>query len=403
MGKANPEYYNLEKVAEMLSVGTAEVNRLREQGKLRGFRDGNTWKFIKEDIHTYLANSIKARSATNGQQAGDSGFDLAGEESEFDFIVEDVILPDDDDLVSIAPSQSPSQAHQKSDLDLAAFDHEDSDLALADETQISSASAFELAEKPAETPEIPEVNFAQDDSQEEDDSSLFEIAEDSEIGDPNVHEVDFGDDDESAVLSLEGSSPQLGLAGDSAFDVLVADEEKNILEADDSASDEVIEVDDFDLEPLAKAIEDDDSESSSQVIAVDIGIDTEIQDGPSFEEDDGFSFDEVDFDSGLQPSVAEAQAEMDDPFGMGLGDASATMQQPGFATAPAVSVSPSKTPGIPEEEFSKGMLIAMAFALVILLLPGIMLVDAMMNMWSWNQPFILNSALMGMIAGVLGL
>ena len=33
-------YYTLEKTAEILEMNPGDVNRLREQGKLRAFRDG---------------------------------------------------------------------------------------------------------------------------------------------------------------------------------------------------------------------------------------------------------------------------------------------------------------------------------------------------------------------------
>ncbi len=56
------QYYNLEKTAEMLNLSTGDVNRLREQGKIQGFRDGSDWKFRKSDVEKYLTESIKGRS-----------------------------------------------------------------------------------------------------------------------------------------------------------------------------------------------------------------------------------------------------------------------------------------------------------------------------------------------------
>ena len=55
-------YYTLEQAANVLKITPGELNRMREKGLLRAFKDGNTWKFRKEDIDSYLANQIKSRS-----------------------------------------------------------------------------------------------------------------------------------------------------------------------------------------------------------------------------------------------------------------------------------------------------------------------------------------------------
>jgi excisionase family DNA binding protein len=382
ISKSSAEYYNLEKVAEVLSVPTAEVNRLREQGKLRGYRDGSTWKFLKEEIHTYLADSIKARSAgSNGHTPGDSGFDLAGDiasSSSFDLL--DAVLPDDDQLVSASP------APVKSDLDLAALDQDD-ELSLAEETHISSLvippkSPKKEASK-METPSNMETSFSKVVHDDDDSDALILASSDK------VHDIVF---DESSVLEAGASSPQLGLAGDSGFDMLVAgDDESDLLHVADEHTDVAVPIAEFVLEPSPQTEGDDDSESSSQVIAIDVGLAAEAQNTDPFGEDGfgNFSFE----DSGIQTPPA---ATTNDPFGAGV-----SALPDAFAT-PAVTVSPKKA-AVPEEEYSTGMLIALISALVVMSLPGIMLLDTMVHMWSWGDPFILNSILMGTIAGWFGL
>ncbi len=44
------KYYDLEETAALLGMPKAELNRLREQGKIRGFADRGTWKFRDEDV-----------------------------------------------------------------------------------------------------------------------------------------------------------------------------------------------------------------------------------------------------------------------------------------------------------------------------------------------------------------
>ena len=58
-------YYNLQKAADVLGLSTGEVNRLREQGKLRAYKDGADWKFRKEEVDKLAADMIRERSKAN--------------------------------------------------------------------------------------------------------------------------------------------------------------------------------------------------------------------------------------------------------------------------------------------------------------------------------------------------
>ena len=381
------EHYDLEKVAEVLSIPTAEVNRLREQGKIRGFRDGAGWKFQKEDIHNYLAESIKARSGNgdNGRNPGDSDFDIlgtGGSPSSFDLLVENAApLPDDNQLVSVSPQMTPS-----SDLDLAALDNDD-ELALAEETRISSVVMPQKAKKV----QSEESSIVAD----EDSSS-------SSLGLAPASQADAVElDDNESVLGGSGSSPQLGLAGDSGFDMLigaedsdlVANEDSDLLQVDDENTSAVFPAEDFVLEPSAKEAESDDSESSSQVIAIDgPGFAGAGQDDPFGQADFGTS-DFSSFDSGIQESVAPMT---NDPFGSG----SSPFPDAFPVSSPSVTV---KKSDVPAEEYSTGMFGALLAALFVMLPTGYMLVDTMTHMWSWSEPFILSSMLMDMVSGVFGL
>jgi len=372
IGKSSTEYYNLEKVAEVLSVPTAEVNRLREQNKLRGFRDGANWKFNKEEVHTYLAESIRARSG-NGKKAGESDFDLenSASPSSFDLLMEDAALPNDDQLVSVSP------APPSSDLDLAALDH-DSDLALAEETQISSLI---VPKKAKASSELSSSVIPVDDDE---DSSALVLASVESL------EVDL---DEGSVLEEEegDSSSQLGLASDSGFDVLIAEQsESDLLEVEEKTESVFASTNEFVLEPTSQKPDSGDSDSSSQVIAIDVELAETAQEADPFGQD-GFDTANFGFDSGIQTPAAATST----PFEV----AGVT---PNFTAAPVATVSPQKA-AVPKEEYSSGMLIALVSALVVMLLPGIMLLDAMLHMWSWSDPFILSSVLMSTFSGLFGL
>jgi len=390
INKSTTEYYNLEKVAEVLSVSAAEVSRLREQGKLRGFRDGATWKFNKGEVHAYLAEAIRSRGGgSTNTSSGDSGFDLAevdASSSSFDLL--EAALPDEDQLISAV------SAPPKSDLDLAALDN-DNELALAEETHAPEPIALAKPQTSgAMQEELLEVEILEDDFDKDfdDDSSALALA--STDDDSSALALALADDD-SSVLNAPRSSPQLGLAHDSGFDVLMTGEggiESDVLLVDEEKTEAVLLTsEDFELEPTPQAARSDDSESSSQVIAIDVGLAGELHDdhfgGDAFE---GFAG----FDSEAHPAP-HAAAAPSDPFG-----ASAT--PPAFDFAPAAPA-PAKKAAVQEEEYSTGMLVALALALVVMFLPGMMMLDTMIHMWSWNDPFILNSFLMSTIAGLFGL
>ena len=376
------EHYDLEKVAEVLSIETAEVNRLREQGKIRGFRDGAGWKFQKEDIHNYLAESIKARSGNgdNGHKPGDSDFDILGSDSasSFDLLVENAApLPDDNQLVSVSPQQTPS-----SDLDLAALDNDD-ELALAEETRISSVVIPQKVKKPG--------------------SAIIEEDSDAALALAPASQADAVVlDDNESVLGASGSSPQLGLAGDSGFDMLgvaedsdlAVSDDSDLLQVDDEKTSTLLPAEDFTLEPSGNVTDSDDSESSSQIIQIDgAEFSNAAQDDPFGQADFGAS-DFGGFDSGIQASPG---ATTSDPFGSG----GSPFPESAFS-APTPSISVKKPEGS-AEEYSSGMLAFLIGTLVMMLLPGYMLIDTMTHMWSWDDPSLLSSMLMNMISGWFGL
>lgn len=66
-------YYNLEKAAEVLGISPGDLNRLRESGKMRAFRDGADWKFRKDDVDGYLTEQIKNRSKASAEPAAGGG------------------------------------------------------------------------------------------------------------------------------------------------------------------------------------------------------------------------------------------------------------------------------------------------------------------------------------------
>jgi excisionase family DNA binding protein len=147
------DYYSLEETAKILNIATAELNRLRERGELRAFRDGMNWKFRKKDIHDYYAK-VKGQSQTPSENDSDAlDSDKAAnnkptpiDTDPFDALVEDGIA--ESELVAAPGSsgmlakKSDAKPQADDDLSLAVDDFlalEDDGLTLAKDDELTLA------------------------------------------------------------------------------------------------------------------------------------------------------------------------------------------------------------------------------------------------------------------------
>jgi excisionase family DNA binding protein len=430
------DYYNLEEAAKVLSLPTAEVNRLREQNKLRAFRDGSNWKFRRADVDRHLAEMIKARGQ-HDKSSSESGFDLQGEESSgstFDNIMEDGLPLDTGELIdAVSAGQSEdAEFDVEMDDDLVAVDEDapGSDVDLAAEDSIG----FDLADNIAssQVPSISDIDLAEGGEETiglalHDDSDLSGVK-------PSSSGIDLASDEESVPLApATGTSSQLDLVGDSALSLIGEAKPKNLDEEENLfyvATDEKDDFDifdshegsegteslvirtededeieqsiviptenDFDLEPGAAA-SGEDSESSSQVVAIptgDLGLGSGgVELGFGADDASPFNFGGDLSSAGAAPAPGDF-GTTEGPFGSG-----------GFTSDAFAPVSAGPTVSVTQvsEEYSTRVLISLAAAVCVLILPGLMLVDMMASMWSWNEPFALNSAIMSTIAGWFGL
>lgn len=157
-------------------------------------------------------------------------------------------------------------------------------------------------------------------------------------------------------LSLEGSDPEISLiGGDSAV----------------GSGAELQTDDDFQLTPLSEAAEDE-GDSSSQVIALESGLE-DFSDGAAVLDDDDFAEE----DDGVILSEDFAEAPAGDLDG-------------GYAPA-------TPTAGTP---YSVLNIVGLGSSTLLLLLAGMMMLDMMRNIWSWNETYSLNSTLMDAILGL---
>lgn len=359
------QFYNTQKAAEVLGVKPADVNHLREQNKLHGYRDGADWKFKAEDVQNYLAEQIKSKHAP-----------ASGDE--------------DEELV-LGGTQSPASGG--SDLELSDFALAGSDINLGSETtQQGSGSDLEL-----------DLTLDQDVTLEDSDIALAS-EEKAETG----SDLDVSDsvlDSEDLVLGGSGAGSDVTIGGDSGISLvdpadsglaldepleLTGQEEESLelgeddmltlAEAEGSASGTEIQTDEeFLLTPLEEAGEE---ESGSQVIALDTeGDEAATMIGAPVEM--APMLDEATAPIGFEPIGAVAEA----------------------VAAPAVDIAEGPAIGprtLPEAPYS-GMVVWLGLfpCAMLLVLAGTMTFDLLRNMWTWNGAMTISGTLLDMLKGIL--
>ena len=193
-------YYNLQKAADVLGLSTGEVNRLREQGKLRAYKDGADWKFRKEEVDKLAADMIRERSKANNDgllsteddeekttfadsSAFDTMFDQAGNDLQISLNEQKA------DAASVADSAE--------DAFNFSLEGEDDGLTLAEEP---ANDGLTLADEPADDG----LTLAEEPKEED---GLILSSEDSALA-------------EDVKVSGSDSGSGLSLAGDSGLELL---------------------------------------------------------------------------------------------------------------------------------------------------------------------------------------
>ena len=441
------EYYNLQKAAEVLGIPPADLHLIREKNELRAYRDGADWKFKVEDVQAKLAEMIKAKdgpaesdmfseeaddvllseaalgesgpgasgSVIGGEldapavqsdsdlkliesstdpgdaddeypiagengDAADMNVTIAVEEAEVDM---DATVPDDDDDLDQVIGGSNADLDMTIDQNATLKDGQDDDM--VDELASSSGSSIDLSDA------LDDDNLVLGGSS----GSGSDITIGGDSGISLVDPADSGLSLEDPIDLVEGSGESLELGED---DMLVFTGE----EADGESPTELKTDDDFLLTPMDDDSTDDDSESGSQVIALDeaaegdegatmIGSASGIGMAAMLDED--FSTDET----------TEVRAA---PFG-----ATAATMEPEFdVTAGAQQMEAGAVPAtagvsavvLPEAPYSIWNVLSLALCAIFLMLTGMMLYDLLRNMWSWNGSYELNSTLMDAILDMVG-
>jgi len=329
------------------------------------------------DVHSSNVAGSGVLDDLESGSGGTSAFkDL--EELEIDLAAESsLILNPHESAAAKSAAKAPDESKvvDKGDSDLKL----DDDVEVGDEANMGSTDVplSDVGSSPVMTDEGSgsELELTGDDDMIISDSEGSDITLDS--GDSGINLVSPSDsglalDDipldagGSAILSslsLEGSDPEISLLGGDSKSLQGSGED---LQTDD----------DFQLTPHTEG-DSEDGDSSSQVLALDAEID-----------DLGGGLDDVDFSEEPDEGVVLGGGEFSEEPAEGIG---------------AATYAPSAAAVAGEPPYTVGNLIGLGACLLLLALGSIMMLDMIRNIWSWEEPYTISSALIDSLLSLFGL
>ncbi len=326
--------YSIDEVAQLMGKTPAEINEMRMQGKIYGMRSGSSWKFKGQDVEKLLHPIEEPSYDEDYALAGDSGLSL-------DESASDVMNASSLDINSTLDSDSPSGVQEANVLDLG-----EDDLVLGESDVMSDVTL---------NGESSGINLYKP----EGDSGLS--LDDSELSGNNL--------DSAGSVAMNSDSLNVNL------DDLVLDDDSLSIIDDGKNSTIPEEGEEFTLTTTPDDTEDE-SETGSQVIAL--------------------SENSSDFSDPLM-SVGPGAIENNDNIGIDTTPAAGEPGLYGGVLPPDVTpelIEAAREIGMKDKPYTVLNIISLFLCIVMLTMTLIMSVDLVRNMWSWNQPFTINSQLM---------
>lgn len=429
------KFIQLDAAAEQLGISPDKLNELRERNEIRGFRDGQTWKFKEEEIAKLGANlkggsgggssdddelTLDLDDEGGGAGAGDSVLvsdrELGGSDvmSGGSAIIGDKETPDSDIELGDAGSGPKIVSDSMlggSDLKLDSLSEgPDAESGLqideGDSLELELESNIGTGKSSVDEADLTMAGESDLSLADADDMTLGEGEGGSDSGFGADSAIDLtGDDEEDLVLGGTGSDVTIG-ASDSGISLsdpadsgisledplelggsaigdesLVLGEDDMISLGDDaadpSAATQLKSDDDFLLTPLDDA-GGEESESGSQVIALD--------------ESGGFDQSAATLLGGADQGVAMLEED--------VSDADTMIGGPGMARGPAAAGAPQGAaamvmqPAIPEAPYSIWNVLSLFVCIILLSFIGMMTYDVVRQIWSWEGAHPVNSGLM---------
>lgn len=408
------KYYNVKDAAELLGISEDEVRKMQEQRELYGYRDGADWKFKAEDVEKIAASRPPVTPTTPAAPATP--------DSSEEVLLSEVELGQS----SIGASGTVIGMEQPGKKAI------DSDLSLASDSEIHLASDIGTAKPLAGDSQLPP--FEELDLTLEEDVSLEDSSVDLQVQPPPTAESPTGGgssvvtakpmDDDDMVLGSGSASSGLTLGGDSGISLvdphdsgLSLEEPLEIVgskvESLELGEDDMLAMsgskkgpgssvkgdDDFLLTPMEETGDADESESGSQVIALDTEGDdasTMIANAPIHT-----------MGAMLDEDIAAASSPSMD-FGSGVALGTAALATPALTT-PTVGGLTESAAAVPagsysvEAPYTPLQITGLACCTVVLMLCGMMMFEMVRNIWSWDGTYNVNSSLMDFILNLPGI
>jgi excisionase family DNA binding protein len=407
------KYVNVKEAARMLGTSEAQVKEMLDRRELHGYRDGADWKFKIEEIEKAANDRAPAAPAEEdsaedvllsevelgGSELGTSGTVIGMEnrntaaESDIRLAESDVRLAESDiRLDDSKPAAKPAVAKEKKDeVDSKVSQFEELDLALDEDLTLDDSAVGSAAATPKPSDSAVNLTGKQLD---DDDLVLGGSGTGSDVtigGDSGISLVDPAD----SGLNLEGP---LNLANAGEESLELGEDDLMSYSSDTEAPTSLKSEDDFQLTPMEDSAEGDDSESGSQVIALDTEGEgseaaTMIASGAA---------------GGGVAAMLDEDLSFEPAMGLGVGvplaapDAGDLAVSPAAMAAAGLAMMPATSTVLPEAPYSVWDIISLIVCLMVLVLAGMMMYDILQNMWSWNGTHGVNTPLMDWIVGLFG-
>jgi hypothetical protein len=413
------KFIDLNEAAKMIGVTAEELVELRSKGDIFGYRDGASWKFKTEEVERVIRER-----ATAYRPSGDSARSTPDDDDEFENLISGLsskmlaekaqeesgsVLISEEELGAstgkstiIGKGLKPDQPAADSDLRLAdepgggsdkLLEAPGSKLDLGGASDVLHGSDLKIATGSG-TGDMPPVGrpgstggmdlgaamSLGEDDEPSSDSALDEEVKPKGGSSGKGSDVTLGAGDSGINLSptdsgisLEEEPLDLGAGSGVESLELPEDDEVIALEAEAADPDQATQLkadNEFLLSP-GDALQEDESDSGSQVIA--------LEDSESFDQDAATMLK-------AEPGGALA-ADAFQPVGEGLGAA-----QPVYVQVPTV-----------ETPYSVWNVLALGLVAGMLALSGMMMTDVMLNMWSFNGTSSVSTGIMDMFLSTFGL
>jgi excisionase family DNA binding protein len=404
------KYYNVKEAAQLLGVSDEQVRTMQEQRELYGYRDGADWKFKSEDVERLAATrppvapapALAASDSTEevllsevelGQSSiGASGTVIGMESPGKKPIDSDLSLASDSEIHLAADSVVTSAPPKPGD---SQSPFEELDLTLEEDVSLEDSSVdLQVQPPPSESPTGAGSSVVTAKPMEDDDMVLGTGSSGSGLtlgGDSGISLVDPHD----SGLSLE---EPLEIAGSKVESLELGEDDMLALAGSKKGPGSSVKGDDdFLLTPMEDAGDADESESGSQVIALDTEGDdasTMIANAPIHT-----------MGAMLDEDLSASSPSMD--FGSGVALGSAALVTPALAAPTAgLSESAAAAPAasyVLDAPYTPLQIIGLVCCTLVLMLCGMMMYDMVRNIWSWDGAYSANSTLMDFILNLPGI